>query len=88
MGEIIYNRIRQDLISNQKDLLNMQHYYTHKHRSNDRLLDINVAIFKDTRDTNIVQIYVADKKFKVRERLVLTDNSILIDTDVVIKRYN
>jgi hypothetical protein len=88
MGEIIYNRIRQDLISNQKDLLNMQHYYTHKHRSGSRLLDINVAIFKDTRDTNIVQIYVADKNFKVRERLVLTDNSILIDTDVVIKRYN
>jgi len=86
MGEAIYNHIRQDLISNQRDLLNMQHYYTHKHRSNDRLLDINVAIFKDTRDTNIVQIYVADKNFKVREQLVLTNYSSIIDTNVIIKR--
>ena len=66
----------------------MQTYYTHKHRSNDRMLDINVAIFKDTRFTSIVQIYVADKNFKVRERFVLSDNSLIIDTNVIIKRYN
>lgn len=87
MGEAIYNHIRKDLISNQKDLLNLKNYYTHKHRSNDRMLDINVAIFRDTRDTSVVQIYVADKHFKVRERLVLNDNSRIIDTDIIIKRY-
>ena len=87
MGEAIYNHIRRDLISNQSDLLNLRNYYTHKHRSNDRMLDINVAIFKDTRDTSIVQIYVADKHFKVRERLILNDSSRIIDTDVIMKRY-
>lgn len=86
MGEEIYNYIRRDLMNNQNDLLNMQHYYTHKHRSNDRMLDVNVAIFKDTRDTSVVQIYVADKIFKVRERFVLNSNSTIIDTDIIIKR--
>ena len=28
------------------------------------------------------------ENFKVRERLILTDNSVLIDTDIIMKRYN
>lgn len=87
MGEAVYNHIRKDLILNQEDLLNLKNYYTHKHRSNDRMLDVNVAIFRDTRFTSIVQIYVADKSFKVRERLVLNENSRIIDTDIIMKRY-
>ena len=86
MVEHIFETIRQDLINNQNDLYNMQHYYTHKHRSNDRLLDINVGIFQESRHYTTVQIYVADKNVRIREKMQLSIDNKIIDTDIIIKR--
>jgi len=86
MVDDIHSIIRQDLLINQKDLINMQYYYTHKYRSNDRLLDINVGIFKDNYSYTTVQIYVADKNCRIRERFKLSNDSKIFDTDVIIKR--
>lgn len=86
MVDQIHQIIRQDLIKNQKDLINLQHYYTHKYRSQDRLLDINVGIFQHSLDDMIVQIYVADKSTRIREQFLLTKHSVIVDTDIIIKR--
>ena len=88
MIQQIHNRIKQDLITNQKDLFNMQHYYTHKHRSNDRLLDINVGLFRNDRQQLTAQIYVADKNTRIREQLFLDENNVVVDNDLIIKRLN
>ena len=87
MIEQIHDIIRQDLILNQKDLFNLYHYYTHKWRSNDRMLDINVGLFRDNRQVLTAQIYVADKNMKIRERLFLDENLNIIDNEVIIKEY-
>jgi len=88
MIEYIHEKIRQDLIVNQKDLFNMRHYYTHKHRSNDRLLDVNVGLFRNDQQVLTAQIYVADKNTKIREQLFLDENFNIIDSDIIIKRLN
>lgn len=88
MIEQIHNRIRQDLINNQKDLFNMQHYYTHKHRSNDRMLDINVGLFRNDKQVLTAQIYVANKNTKIREQLFLDENYNVIDNNLIIKHLN
>jgi hypothetical protein len=87
MVDHIHTIIRQDLITNQKDLFNMYEYYTHKYRSNDRLLDINVGLFRNDKQQLTAQIYVADKNTKIREQLILDEKYNLIDTDILIKRY-
>lgn len=88
MIENIHDIIRQDLIKNQKDLFNLYHYYTHKWRSNDRMLDINVGLFRDNRQRLTAQIYVADKNTKIREQLFLDENNVIVDNDLIIKRLN
>lgn len=88
MIEQIHNRIREDLISNQKDLFNLYHYYTHKWRSNDRLLDINVGLFRNDKQVLTAQIYVADKNTKIREHLFLDENFNMYDNNLIIKRIN
>lgn len=87
MIEQIHDYIREDLIRNQKDLFNMQHYYTHKHRSQDRLLDVNVGLFRNDKQQLTAQIYVADKNTKIREQLFLDENNVVVDNDLIIKRY-
>jgi hypothetical protein len=86
MVDKIHSIIREDLLTHQRDLLNMQHYYTHKYRSRDRLLDINVGIFYNEIGDPIVQIYVADKHTRIREMLMMKNNKV-IDTNTIIKRY-
>lgn len=86
MVEQIYNYIRQDLVRNQEDILNMSHYYTHKYRSRDRRLDMNVGIFTNENREDIVQIYVADKFTRIREQMVIKNNKI-IDSRLIIKNY-
>jgi len=86
MIDNIHTYIREDLMKNQNDLLNMRHYYTHKFRSNNRFIDINVGIFIDEKQRQVAQIYVADKNNKIRERLVIENNTI-VDTDIIYKRY-
>ena len=88
MIENIHNRIKEDLITNQKDLFNMQHYYTHKHRSQDRLLDINVGLFRNDKQVLTAQIYVANKDTKIREQLFLDENYIIYDNAIIIKNLN
>lgn len=86
MIEHVHEVIRQDLINNQKDLFNLHHYYTHKYRSNDRLVDINVGLFRNNKQVLTAQIYVADKNIKIREQLFLDNNCNLYDTEIIIKR--
>lgn len=86
MIEHIHEIIREDLIKNQKQLFNLKHYYTHKWRSNDRLLDVNVGLFRDNRQRLTAQIYVADKNTKIREQLFLDENFTMYDNDLIIKR--
>lgn len=86
MIEQIHDYIREDLITNQKDLFNMRHYYTHKHRSNDRLLDINVGLFRNDKQQLTAQIYVADKNAIIREQLFLDENNVIVDNNLIIKR--
>lgn len=81
----IHNRIREDLIANQKDLFNMGHYYTHKYRSNDRTLDINVGLFRSDKQQLTAQIYVADNTRRIRERLYFDEKYNLIDNELIIK---
>jgi len=88
MIEQIHDRIRRDLINNQKDLFNNQHYYTHKYRSNDRTLDINVGLFRNDNQCLTAQIYVADKYIKIREQLFLDENFTMYDNDLIIKKIN
>lgn len=86
MVEKIYFYIRQDLLLHQEDILNMSHYYTHKYRSKDRRLDMNVGIFTNENREDIVQIYVADKFTRIREQMVIKNNKI-IDSRLIIKNY-
>ena len=86
MIEQIYDMIREDLIENQGDLLNLEHYYTHKHRSQDRLIDINVGMFLNDNYQQVVQIYVADKHTRIREQFIMKNNQIA-DSNLIIKRY-
>ena len=64
----------------------MQNYWTHKYRSRDRLLDINIGMFPEPDGTWTVQLYVADKKNRIRERFTILNNR-MIDTNTIIKRY-
>ena len=86
MVESIHDIIREDLIVNSKDLFKLKHYYTHKWRSNDRLLDVNVGLFKNEQQVLTAQIYVADKNTKIREQLFLNNNNVIVDNDLIIKR--
>ena len=86
MVEKIYFYIRQDLVRHQEDLLNMSHYYTHKYRSKDRRLDINVGIFRLNEKEDIVQIYVADKFTRIREQITIRNNRV-VDSNLIMKTY-
>ena len=88
MIDKIHEIIREDLIKNQKDLFNLRHYYTHKWRSNCRLTDINVGLFRNDNQVLTAQIYVANKNTKIREQLFLDESCNVYDTDIIIKRYN
>ncbi len=87
MVDTIHEVIREDLLSNQKELFNLYNYYTHKYRSNDRLLDINVGLFINDKQQFVAQIYVADKHTKIREQLILDENHTVKDTNIIVKRY-
>lgn len=86
MVEQIHDIIREDLISNSKELFNRKHYYTHKWRSNNRLLDINVGLFRNEQEQLIAQVYVADKNTRIREQLTLSEGFKIIDSNIIIKR--
>lgn len=85
--EQIYQGIRRDIIRNQRDLLNLQNLYTHKYRSADQDVDINVGIYREDKDYSIVQIYVGSKYMRVRDRLRLTNDSLLVDSVVTRAEY-
>ena len=86
MVEKIFFYIRQDLLLNQEELINMTHYYTHKYRSKDPRLHINVGIFSIGDNQDIVQIYVADKFTKIREQITVKDKRV-IDSNLIMKTY-
>ena len=86
MVEKIYFYIRQDLVRHQEDLVNMTHYYTHKYRSKDPRLDINVGIFRNSERDDIVQIYVADKNVRIREQITIRNRRV-VDSNLTMKTY-
>jgi hypothetical protein len=86
MVEKIYFYIRQDLVRHQEELINLTHYYTHKYRSKDSRLDINVGIFRASETDDIVQIYVADKFTRIREQITIRDKRV-VDSNLIMKTY-
>ena len=85
MIDYLHNKIRTDLITNQKELVARYNYYTHKYRSNDRLLDINVGMFLNERYQITVQLYIANTQTKIREQFILDKNNNIIDNHLIIK---
>lgn len=82
----LHDAIREDLLVNQNELINRLLYYTHKYRSQDRLLDINVGIFLNDNYQPTVQIYIATKDIKIREQFIMKGNEI-VDNNIIIKEY-
>jgi hypothetical protein len=64
-----YNTIENDLLDNQKDVLNMYNYYTHKYRGN-RLNDINVGLFLNDRQEPVAQVFVRNQSGYIKSHLV------------------
>lgn len=83
----LHQSIKLDLLNNQKDLLNRYHYYTHKYRSNDRLLDVNVGIFLNDNYQHTVQLYISNGNIKVREQFILDKQNNIINTNLTSKNY-
>lgn len=83
--EQLHNSIREDIINNQSELLNRMHYYTHKHRSQDRLLDVNVGIFLNENYEPTCQIYVGNDSFKIREQFILDHFGRIINNKIISK---
>lgn len=83
--ELLHKQIRTDLIENQKELINRLLYYTHKYRSQDRLLDVNVGIFLNDNYEPTAQIYVANKDIKIREQFILGSNNTIVNSNLIIK---
>lgn len=83
----LHNQIRTDIILNQKDLLNRYNYYTHKYRSNNRIVDVNVGIFLNDNYEPTIQIYVANKNIKIREQFILNKKNNIINNNIIIKNY-
>ena len=81
----LHVEIREDIINNQDQLLNRLLHFTHKYRSQDRLLDINVGIFLNDNYQPTAQIYIATDDIKIREQFVLSKNSEIIDSNIIIK---
>ena len=84
----LYNQIREDLIANQADVLNLQEYYIHKYRSQERFTEVNVGIFQENRHYVTVQIYVADKSVRIREKMKFTRFSEYVDSEIITKQLN
>lgn len=87
MIESLHDIIREDLLFNRTELFNRRHYYTHKWRSNNRLIDINVGLFRNENQRLVAQVYVADKHTRIREQFFLDENYKIVDNDIIIKRY-
>lgn len=82
----IHNDIREDLIANQGDLLNLQYHYTHKYRSQERFVDIHVGIFQDNIHYSTVQIYVSTKEGKIKEKFRINKHDkVLYNSEIQIK---
>lgn len=81
----IHEIIRRDIMSNVEDLFKLRHHYTHKYRSNDRMLDINVGLFRNDKQQLTAQIYVADKYTKIREQFFLDDKNVIVNNQIIIK---
>ena len=85
--EKLHSLIREDIINNQSEILNRMHYYTHKHRSQDRLLDVNVGIFLNENYEPTCQIYVGIDSFKIREQFTMNNYGNIINTKLITKEY-
>lgn len=60
--------IKQDLISNLRDVFNRSNYFTRKYRGN-RLTDINVSIDFDVDQNKVIQIFIRHKDKWIKERI-------------------
>ena len=63
-----YLDIKQDLLNNLRDVFNRRNYYSKKYRGN-LLTDINVAIDITPEGNKMIQIFVRDKGYWIRDRV-------------------
>lgn len=77
-----FNEIYNDITTNIRDVLNREHYYTHKYRGN-VVTDINVAI-EDLAKSSIIRIFLKNKVEYIHCTIIVKDNEI-IDTDTTKK---
>ncbi len=64
-----YLEIKQDLVSNLRDVILRQNHYTRKYRGN-RVTDINVAIDITPEGNNLLQIFVRHKDKWIKDVLI------------------
>jgi hypothetical protein len=71
-----YLEIKQDLISNLKDVWNRKLYYSKKYRGNE-FTDINVGINETSEGNKILLIFVQNNKRWIRDELVFNSKEII-----------
>lgn len=71
--------VKEDLLDNKKDLLNRFEYFIHKYRGN-RLNDINVGIWEDSRNKFSLQMFLQNKEGYVKN-IVTFDRSFRLLND-------
>lgn len=64
-----FNQIKQEIITNQREIFYRYEYYTHKFKGN-RLNDVNVGLFLDDKQRPVVQIFVRNQNGYYKEHLV------------------
>lgn len=87
--ERLHNIIKQDLLQNKEELFYRYNYYTKKYRSNELNFEVNVGLFLDEDDTTkqVAQIYLADNKIRLRERLIFREDKLLL-TELIVRGKN
>jgi uncharacterized protein YlaN (UPF0358 family) len=83
----LHHIIREDLIQNQEELFYRYNYYTKKYRSKELDFAVNVGLFLDGEESNrlIAQIYLEDRKTKLREQFILNNSFNIVDSNLIIR---
>ena len=79
----IFNRyleVKQDLLTNLKEVFQRSHYYTHKYRGN-VLLDLNVGLSESEGGSKRIQIFIRAKGLWIRDVLIYNSTGV-IENDI------
>lgn len=78
-----FNAVKQEIITNQREVFYRYEYYTTKFKGN-RLNDVNVGLFLDDNQRPVVQIFVRNVNGYMRERLVFNKaGNTIIDVETL-----